>query len=113
MSEQILDMALIEELREVLESEFNQIVDAFITQAEEQKPVLQSSYERGDLLELSKTVHLIKGSAANLGAQALATAAAQLELAAREQNQSDTDRLLQGLWPVMEETIQQLQTLAS
>ncbi len=77
------DPEIVDELRELLGDQLNLIASEFEQQLVEQLPLLQTALAQAHFAETTRIAHLLKGSAANLGAFALADAAAGLEKAAR------------------------------
>jgi signal transduction histidine kinase/CheY-like chemotaxis protein len=82
----IVDVAILEELREVLGSEIDRLINLFL----EDTPLLLARLEAAalapDFNELREAAHSLKSSSANLGAMALSTAAKRVELGARLHN---------------------------
>lgn len=60
-----------------------EVVDLFVTSAQESLAAAQTLAAQGDTTALSHWAHKIKGSAGNVAAEPLAAAAAQLEARAR------------------------------
>ncbi len=71
-----------------------QLIVLFKTDSAEQLANLQQLAQEGQQLELSRAAHQLKGSALNVGADALAAAAARLEQAA-EENAGEAQELVQ------------------
>jgi CheY-like chemotaxis protein len=81
----LVDTAVLEELREVLGSEIDRLINLFL----EDTPLLLARLEAAalapDFNELREAAHSLKSSSANLGAMALSNAAKRVELGARMQ----------------------------
>lgn len=63
------------------------ILGAFERSTTDLLSVMETDLQQGALSEASRTAHAIKGSAANVGAEALADAACAIEIACRDDNQ--------------------------
>lgn len=89
-----LDHDVIAELRDILGEELQEIVTEFVDQFREHAPLMRASLQRGDLHELSRIAHQLKGSASNFGARALAERCLVLESAARAEDEQACMRAL-------------------
>ncbi len=78
-----LDAEVIAELRDILGEDLNAVAAEFALQFNEQLGPLRASVQAEDWREVARVAHLLKGSAGNLGASALAARVLLLERAAR------------------------------
>jgi HPt (histidine-containing phosphotransfer) domain-containing protein len=78
-----LDADVIAELREILGEDLNAVASEFVDQFNELLVPLRASAEASTWPEVARLAHLLKGSAGNLGATALAAAFLALERAAQ------------------------------
>ena len=81
----LLDTGHITELREILEHEFDEMVTAFLLDAQKKRAIVALAVRQQDSAHLREAAHSMKGSARNLGAHALAEAAYVLEALARDE----------------------------
>lgn len=79
-----LDMRVIDELREVLGDDLNEIFGQFLFQLDDQVQRIGAALTTGDAQRVRESAHAVKGCAANLGVSALAAIAATIESRARE-----------------------------
>lgn len=78
-----LDAEVIDELRDILGEDLNAVADEFVAQFREQIALLPARSAAGDWPEVARVAHLLKGSAGNLGATALAAQLLLVESAAQ------------------------------
>lgn len=86
-----IDQVLLDELKLVLEDEFNDLIHAFLDDSQERMRLIRQQYQSQDWPELSRTAHSFKGSAGNIGAQALADLCMTLE---EQANRAQADNQL-------------------
>ncbi|HEX7036023.1 MAG TPA: Hpt domain-containing protein [Pseudomonadales bacterium] len=77
-----LDRALLEERRMLMNDGFAALLDAYLDDSERRMGEIGDALESGDLERLRRAAHALKGSAANVGAEALAVLCEELEDAA-------------------------------
>lgn len=80
-----VDPSVLNQLREDLgeDSEVRGLVDLFIEDARVRCGTITDAYARGDAAALARNAHGLKGSAANVGAAALASLCADIERVAK------------------------------
>jgi len=66
--EQLVDTAVLEELRELGLEDFCEVIDLFIEGAEKYMRSLHEALAREDLALFEKSAHTLKGSSGNIGA---------------------------------------------
>ena len=79
MANQHIDEVILSDLKEVMEADFNRLITVYFDDARLRLDQLQSLVQAGDLSELRKTAHSIKGSSSNIGAPRLAELLQKLE----------------------------------
>jgi CheY-like chemotaxis protein/HPt (histidine-containing phosphotransfer) domain-containing protein len=80
----VLDDDVLAELREVMGSEFGNLVQMFLVDAAKYIQQLEEAAGGGDLEKMIAPAHTLKSSSANLGAMAVSAAAKRIEVGARE-----------------------------
>ena len=83
----VLDADVIDELRDIMESEFAVLLRRYLDTAPEQLETLAALSLKARLDEVSKIAHSLKSSCANVGAMRMSDLARQMEMAAKENNQ--------------------------
>ena len=78
-----LDVAVLDELREVLGDDVRALIDVFLDDAPQLIADLETAATRPDYPLLYQAAHSLKSSSANLGAMSLSAAAKRIELGAR------------------------------
>lgn len=81
-----------------------EIIDAFWRSTDSLINTLDEQIAAGDMDELAKTAHAIKGSAANVGATLVADAARNVEAASREGAHGDLVDSVEDLRKAVDET---------
>ncbi len=84
MSQAHLDSDVIEMLKDVMEDEFQSLIETFLLDGATRVEQMRVSLEANDGPELRKAAHSFKGSAGNLGAVQLAALLLHVETAAYE-----------------------------
>lgn len=79
-----LDTSLIDELREALGDDLNEIFDQFLFQLDDQLQLLGGAIAATEAQQIRECAHALKGSAGSLGVSGLAGIAAEIETMARE-----------------------------
>lgn len=83
MSDQHIDAASLQELREIMEDEFEMLIHVFIEDAQEKLKQIQDGINAQAREEVRAPAHAIKGSSANICAGPLSQLCASLELQAK------------------------------
>ena len=84
---ELIDFERLDILRELAEDDptfLNTVIDAFLPQLEEIPGALRGAFDRGNVEELARHAHSLKGSASNLGAEAVRQICLEIEHGARE-----------------------------
>jgi signal transduction histidine kinase/CheY-like chemotaxis protein len=79
----VVNQAILDELRSVLGSELDKLIDLFLHDTPQILARLEAAASVPDFNELREAAHSLKSSSANLGAMALSAAAKRVELGAR------------------------------
>ena len=79
-----LDTEALDTLKEVMEDEFQLLIDTFIQDSSERLVNLQGALQRDDAEEVRRLAHSFKGSSGNIGAPHLSELCAQVEASGRE-----------------------------
>ena len=82
-----LNVDMIEELKAIMEDEFPSLVQTFLEESENQFLGARTAWEKNDVELLRRSVHSLKGSCGNIGAEDLHEVCDQLE---RKVTQGDT-----------------------
>jgi CheY-like chemotaxis protein/HPt (histidine-containing phosphotransfer) domain-containing protein/anti-sigma regulatory factor (Ser/Thr protein kinase) len=97
----ILNMKSIMRLKEMTAGSdpafFNQVVNMFINQADEQIYDMSKALSSGNWKEMSSIAHKMKGSSLNIGAEALAETCRKIELKGIENDSEGMDALVKKL----------------
>lgn len=87
-AELVLDLAVIESLRELGGEDepelVLELVDLFLDDAQQRLERMQRALERGDLAEVARAAHTVKSSAASMGARLLSGLCTEIESMVRE-----------------------------
>lgn len=89
-----LDETALAELQEVMDDDFELLVETFLADARARLARLQRLLEREELDELTKAAHSFKGSCLNMGAMRLSELCAQLERAGKSADLAAAGTLL-------------------
>lgn len=92
-----IDMDILDELREIMEEDFSELLGLFLNSAPEQIGSLAEYAAQNDAEKISKIAHSLKSSAANLGALVLSVHCKDLETAARSGEITDCLKKIKGL----------------
>ncbi len=86
-----LDHEALTELRDVMEDEFDTLINTFLEDSVERLSRLRSAVQQGDAVAYTKAAHSFKGSCINIGAPLLAEQCQQAERQGREGDLSASD----------------------
>ncbi|MBV1872614.1 MAG: Hpt domain-containing protein [Gammaproteobacteria bacterium] len=84
-----LDLEVLEELKDVMEDEFVELLTTYLSDAEVKVAGLKSALAENHHENLRNFSHSFKGSSGNLGIQLLAELCAQVEALAKDERSSD------------------------
>jgi PAS domain S-box-containing protein len=104
-SEELLDQATIADLRDALTVEMREsLMQTFLTALPKCMSEIVGAAQRGDQVELRRVAHLLKGSAATLGAARLGAACQRLERTGRDRDPDIEQAQLDALALTVAET---------
>jgi len=93
----IIDDAQFEEMRDLLEEDFVDLVQTFIDDSKQRIVLMQAAQVNNDNANGFEFAHALKGASATLGATQLVTLSEQLESACRRQQISSQSELITRL----------------
>ena len=101
MSEPVLDPAVIENLRQLTPAGepdvLAEVLELFLQDVPQRLARLRGAYDVRDAVEMYKTAHSLKGSAGNIGADALFEVCRQLDDKSRAGDLTDVKPLIDAL----------------
>ncbi len=77
-----LDRSALTELKEIMEEEFPMLLETYLSESEQQYAKLQADWSNGDLPNVHRSAHALKGSCSNVGAMRSADLCNVIERAA-------------------------------
>ena len=89
-----LDMEQLNELKEVLEDEFQILINTYLTDAQLRLKLIEEGLDIKNYEQVRLAAHSLKGASANIGALILAQLCEQLEHDCKLQKYSDLDTLV-------------------
>ncbi|MGB3624051.1 Hpt domain-containing protein [Ketobacter sp. MCCC 1A13808] len=92
-----LDVAALQDLKEIMESEYETLVNTFIADTQSKLVELEEVIQQQDPENLRKIAHSLKGSSSNVCALKLSEFARQLESMGKEGEMASSDTLLSQL----------------
>jgi HPt (histidine-containing phosphotransfer) domain-containing protein len=92
-----LDQEALAELQDVMEGEFDVLVQTYINDSLERIGGLKAALDAGDAEELAKVAHSLKGSCINIGAPRLGDLCQRAEVAGKSQNLGQVPVLLKAI----------------
>lgn len=93
----IIDDAQFEEMRDLLEEDFADLVQTFIDDSKQRIVLMQAAQANNDNANGFEFAHALKGASATLGATQLTALSEQLEVACRQQRISSQSALIMRL----------------
>lgn len=79
----VIDLETLQELREIMEDEFDGLLETFLSESTRQYDAIDSAMQAGDADGLRLAAHSLKGSCGNVGAHVLQQTCAEIESLAR------------------------------
>lgn len=89
-----LDMEQLNELKEVLEDEFQVLINTYLIDAQLRLKLIEEGLDTKNYEQVRLAAHSLKGASANIGALILAQLCEQLEHDCKLQKYSDLDTLV-------------------
>ncbi|XOV81524.1 MAG: Hpt domain-containing protein [bacterium] len=111
MMNEILNEDLLRELKVIMEDEFSDLMKTFLLESQRQFHSAQAAWETGDFAQLRLSVHSLKGSCANVGAEQLQKTCARLEQQAKQASTDGVPELLAQVLRQLEDVHGQIEKL--
>ena len=92
-----LDIGALQDLKEIMENEFETLVNTFIQDSQNKVEELDAILQQQDCDALRKVAHSLKGSSSNVCAFRLSELARQLEMMGKEETLDGADDVLVSL----------------
>ncbi len=92
-----LDIAVLQALQQVMEAEYPQLLDTFLSDSEERLRLLQVACGSGEAERLRQAAHSFKGSCSNMGATLLAERCHDLEALAQSGELEEASALIEQI----------------
>ena len=97
MSQSPVDEEVLDELKDMLEDEFIDLLQTYLKDTASKLELLKQSLSSGTLEEVRKLAHSVKGSSVNLGIAPLSALCGELEVVAQEGDISRCQSLLMSI----------------
>ena len=94
---QHLDHEALAELKDVMDEEFDILINTYLQDAQERMSLLQKASDDGDASEYAKVAHSFKGSCINIGAPRLAEFCLHAERAGKEEDLSGSEQQIAAI----------------
>ena len=98
-----LDFSALAELKEVMEDEFEILLETFLTDSAERVEQIKVAASLRDADELSRAAHSFKGSCTNIGVPILAQLCMEVELKGKNSDLEGIDTLVTSIEDTFEE----------
>lgn len=82
----MFDIAVLQDLQELLEGDFNELIQAYIRDLSTKVPTMVASLEKQDLETVQKLSHSLKGASKNIGVRSFAESCSTIEQLAKAKN---------------------------
>lgn len=94
---EIINHEQFEDMRELLEEDFADLVQTYITDSQQRIVILRTAQADNDNANGFEVAHALKGASANLGATQLVTLSGQLQEFCRERTLSQQSALIENI----------------
>ena len=111
MSSSSIDLETLNELKEIMEDEFDELVTVFINDGIKQIENLKQAIEASEAENVRRIAHTLKGSSSNLGISGLSELSQTLEYKAADNQLDGADELLQNIiqeYETVKKTLEEL-----
>ena len=111
---QLIDMSVIEELLEMDDGEaglLTDLIEMFLDDGITHVETIQAGLQSGDLEEVMRAAHRLKGSSGNLGLAQLSVVADRLQVAGRGGEATNASELFAELQPLFTQSSSELRNL--
>lgn len=95
--EEHLDIDALNDLKDIMESEFETLVNTFVGDSQNKVNELDVAVQTNDAEEIRKLAHSLKGSSSNVCALKLSEFARQLEAMGKDEETAGADEVLEQL----------------
>ena len=112
MSNNSIDFDTLNELKEIMEDEFNVLVSIFISDGKNQIDNLRLSIDSSNTEDVKRIAHTLKGTSSNLGVSHLSELCKTLEHNAADNKLEDANELWQKILSEYEEVKATLEKLS-
>ena len=89
-----IDLNALQELKEIMEDEFDELVSVFISDGEDQIEALGQAINTSSATDIRRIAHTLKGSSSNLGITGLSELCKMLECQAADEQLGNASELL-------------------
>jgi HPt (histidine-containing phosphotransfer) domain-containing protein len=100
----IIDIDVLNELKEIMEDDFDELISIFISDGQVQIDNLKKAIDSSNVDDARRIAHTLKGSSANLGVLDLSETCKQLEHKAAEGSLENANELLEKIISFFNET---------
>ncbi|MEM7100284.1 MAG: Hpt domain-containing protein [Pseudomonadota bacterium] len=107
----LLDTDMLEELREIMEDDFDILMETFLAESAKQFQSIQDAWQASDVDQLRRSAHSLKGSCGNIGAISLQEHCANLEHAARDEQLDNFEAMLAQVENTLQEVCAEIKRL--
>lgn len=111
MTKLAIDLTAIQELKDILEDEFDVLIDTYIDDTANKLKQLQTAIAAQDADQVRKLAHSIKGASMNIGLMAFSDVCQQLEDAAKAGETGQFAKLAEPLFDTSDDLFNQLKAL--
>lgn len=105
-----LDEEALAELQDVMEDEFEVLIQTYLADSRTRLQSLREALEAGDPDAFAKTAHSFKGSCINIGAPHLGALCMEAEQAGKQENLGQAETLVQAIEREFSEVTTRLET---
>ncbi len=106
-----LNLNEINELKDIMEDGFADLVEAFVADSEEKLAALHGAIAEGNATRIGELGHSLKGASSNICAAALADIYKKIEAAGRDENLDGVEDMLSQAETAFQEVKAELQAL--
>ena len=106
----VIDLNMLEELKEIMEEEFPSLLETFVTESARQYQEASQAWTNQDMEVLRRAAHSLKGSCSNVGAEQLRATCASLEDRARDLDGASIPELLSSAEVQLQAVTEVIQT---
>ncbi|MCW8931524.1 MAG: Hpt domain-containing protein [Gammaproteobacteria bacterium] len=93
----LIDLDTLNELKEIMEDDFDELISVFISDSQTQIKSLQEAINSSNSEDIRRIAHTLKGSSANLGINDLSESCRVLEHKAADNSLEDANELFEKI----------------